>query len=151
MPLAEDNKLALANRFKVKVIAPNAIDLGSWQKISGLDVTFDVVEYRAGDSWNSRWYAPGMSKYSLVTLERTLSADTEKVKKWVSDTAKGATPPGQMVITLQDAAGEDVYEWEMRSAMVAKWSFSGLDATASKLAMETLQVVHLGFLDDDMA
>ena len=66
MPLADDVPLALANRFKVKVDAPGEIDLGSWAKVDGLDVTFDVVEYRAGDAWNSRWYCPGATKYSSL-------------------------------------------------------------------------------------
>ena len=29
------------------------------RRSTGLDVTFDVVEYRAGDAWNERWYCPG--------------------------------------------------------------------------------------------
>src|SRR6266511_2119584 len=117
MPLSEDSPLALANRFEVKVIAPNEVDLGSWAKVDGLDVTFDIVEYRAGDSDNSRWYAPGMTKYSTIKLTRTVSQkDTPKVKKWLSDTAfKHA--PGSVVITLMDSKKTPVMDWEMRSAM----------------------------------
>ena len=44
MPIANDMPLALANRFTVKVDAPGEIDLGSWAKVDGLDVTFDVVD-----------------------------------------------------------------------------------------------------------
>ena len=75
MPIANDVPLALANRFTVKVDAPGEVDLGSWAKVDGLDVTFDVVEYRAGDAWNSRWYAPGATKYSTVKLSRAVTAD----------------------------------------------------------------------------
>lgn len=150
MPLAETSPLALANRFNVKVIAPNEIDLGSWAKADGLDVTFDVIEYRAGDSWNQRWFSPGATKYSTVKLSRAVSHDTEKVRKWLSDTAK-KHEPGLLVITLMDASNTKVFEWEMRSAMPAKWAVSGFDANASKLATEQLDVVHLGFLDDDVS
>jgi phage tail-like protein len=150
MPIADDVPLALANRFTVKVDAPGEIDLGSWAKVDGLDVTFDVVEYRAGDAWNSRWYCPGATKYSTVKLSRAVTADTEKVKKWLSDTAK-SHKPGLMVIELKDSADKPVFTWEMRSAMPAKWSVSGFDASTSKIATEQLEVVHLGFLDDDIA
>ena len=102
MPIADDMPLALANRFTVKVDAPGEIDLGSWAKVDGLDVTFDVVEYRAGDAWNSRWYCPGATKYSTVKLSRAVTADTEKVRKWLSDTAK-SHKPGLMVIELKDS------------------------------------------------
>lgn len=42
-----------------------------------------------------------------------------------------------------------VFTWEMRSAMPSKWSVSGFDASTSKIATEQLEVVHLGFLEDD--
>jgi len=148
MAIANDIPLALANRFTVKVDAPGEIDLGSWAKVDGLDVTFDVVEYRAGDAWNSRWYCPGATKYSTVKLSRAVTADTEKVKKWLSDTAKNHKP-GLMVIELKDSADKKVFTWEMRSAMPSKWSVGGFDAGTSKIATEQLEVVHLGFLDDD--
>ena len=70
--------LALANRFKSRSTRPGEIDLGSWAKVDGLDVTFDVVEYRAGDAWNSRWYCPGATKYSTVKLSRAVTADTDE-------------------------------------------------------------------------
>jgi phage tail-like protein len=150
MPIADDAPLAISNRFTVKVDAPGEINLGSWSKVEGLDVTFDVVEYRAGDAWNSRWYCPGSTKYSTVKLSRAVTQDTEKVKKWISDTAKGHKP-GLMVIEARDSSDKVVFTWELRSAMPSKWSCNGLDASASRLLMETLEVVHLGFLDDDIA
>ena len=79
-----------------------------------------------------------------------MTADTEKVKKWLSDTAKNHKP-GLMVIELKDSADKPVFTWEMRSAMPSKWSVSGFDAGTSKIATEQLEVVHLGFLDDDIA
>jgi phage tail-like protein len=150
MKIADELPLGLANRFTVKVDAPGEVDLGSWAKVDGLDVTFDVVEYRAGDGWNSRWYAPGQTKYSTVKLSRAVTADTEKVKKWLSDTAK-SYKLGSMVIELKDAADNVIHKWEMRNAMPAKWAVTGFDAGTSKIATEQLDVVHLGFLDDDMA
>ncbi|MGZ4739433.1 MAG: phage tail protein [Ilumatobacteraceae bacterium] len=151
MPIANDVPLALANRFTVKVDAPGEIDLGSWAKVDGLDVTFDVVEYRAGDAWNSRWYCPGLTKYSTVKLSRAVTAtDTAKVKDWLSKTAMDHKP-GIMVIELRDSADKMVFSWEMRSAMPSKWSVSGFDAGTSKIATEQLEIVHLGFLDDDRA
>lgn len=148
MPIANDIPLALANRFKVKVDAPGEIDLGSWAKVDGLDVTFDIVEYRAGDAWNSRWYCPGATKYSTVKLSRAVTADTQKVKGWLSKTAL-EHKPGGMMIELRDSADKKVHEWHLRNAMPSKWSVSGFDASTSKIAVEQLEIVHLGFLDDD--
>lgn len=149
MPLAADSPLALANRFKVTVYVPGTMDLGSWAKVEGLDVSFDVVEYRSGDNGNDRWYANGFTKYSTVKLSRAVSADTAKVREWLSLTSRDGYTPGSLEITLLDSAGKTVFPWEMRSAMPAKWSIGGFDASVSKLATEQLEIVHMGFLDDE--
>ncbi|MGZ4674209.1 MAG: phage tail protein, partial [Ilumatobacteraceae bacterium] len=72
------------------------------------------------------------------------------VKDWLSKTAMDHKP-GIMVIELRDSADKMVFSWEMRSAMPSKWSVSGFDAGTSKIATEQLEIVHLGFLDDDRA
>jgi phage tail-like protein len=150
MALADNVALALSNRFKVTVDAPKVMDLGSWGTVAGLEVTIESIEYRAGDSWNQRWYSPGATKYENIKLSRTVTAATKDVKNWLSMTALKHVP-GSMKIVLLDAAGEPVHDWEVRSAMPVKWSVGGFDATANKLAIETLEIVHLGFLDDERA
>lgn len=143
--------LGLGNRFKVSVTVPSPMELGSWAKAEGLDVTFDVCEYRAGDSWNHRWYFPGSTKYSTVKLSRAVNADdTKKVKSWLNDTAT-KHEPGDIKVVLLDSKSTPVTDWLLRSAMPSKWAISGFDAGASKLAIETLEIVHLGFLEDDVA
>ena len=138
----------ISNRFKVKVIAPNEIDLGTWAKADGLSVTFDVIEHRTGDAGNDRWFSPGASTYEKVKLSRIVSVHTRKVRDWLSQTGFNYEP-GHAVVTLMDTAGKDVMEWEMRCVMPAKWSVSGFDATNGKLAVEQLDLMHLGFLDDE--
>ena len=48
MPLNDQSKIGLANRFGV-VVDQGSFDLGSWQKCEGLDVTWYMPDYRAGD------------------------------------------------------------------------------------------------------
>ena len=87
MPIADDVQLGLANRFLVTVI-PSTRSLGSWAKVEGLDVTWEVPDYRAGDAWNQRWFFPGTTKYTNVKLSRAANAkDTEEVKKWLDEVA----------------------------------------------------------------
>ena len=44
MPIADDVKLGLANRFLVTVIPSNR-SLGSWAKAEGLDVSWEVLPW----------------------------------------------------------------------------------------------------------
>jgi phage tail-like protein len=142
-----DTMLGLAMRFSV-TIDHGMYNLGSWQKVEGLDVQWEIVEYRAGDQKNQRWYFPGFTKYSNIKLSRAASKDdTEKVKKWLnSNSFKMEKQSGS--VKLLDAKGEEVASWDLENVIPVHWSVSGFDATASKLAIETLELAHAGFLDE---
>lgn len=148
MPIAADALLGLANRFHLKV-TPSDNDLGTWAKAEGLDVAWEVCEYRAGDAGNERWYFPGNTKYATVKLTRAACEDSKKVKKWLSDTSWDHKVGMQAVLTLFDSSGQEVIDWEFRDIMPVKWSIQGFDAGASKVALETLELNHMGFLTDE--
>jgi phage tail-like protein len=146
MPLNDQTKLGLANRFTVTIDFAT-YNLGSWAQADGLDVKWDVAEYRAGDNGNSRWYFPGNTQYSTIRLTRAACEDSQKVKKWLSDTSFTWKPYSGKIV-LHDSAGAPVMDWELQQVMPVKWSISGFDAGASKVATETLELAHLGFLED---
>jgi len=148
MPIGAETTLGLAMRFLVK-IDNTPYDLGSWSKVTGLDVTWDVCEYRAGDNDNERWYFPGVTKYSTIKLERAAeSAGTAEVQKWLnSNSFNHEVQSGS--IELQDAKKTKVLSWTLRHVIPVKWSVSGFEATAAKVALETLELAHMGFLEDE--
>jgi hypothetical protein len=41
-------------------------------------------------------------------------------------------------------------EWDLKNVMPVRWSITGFDAGASRVATETLELAHLGFLADEM-
>ncbi len=148
MPLTDASMLGMANRFKVTV-HHGEYDLGSWAQVDGLDVKWDLAEYRAGDSGNERWYFPANTHYSVVKLTRAATAESTKVRKWLKTNSFGFTPQVAEVI-LCDASGAPVGDpWELKHVMPLRWSITGFDAGASKVATETLELHHRGFLDDE--
>jgi len=148
MALTDTSSIGLANRFVVSMSGKSAYDLGSWSKAEGLDVAWDIAEYRMGDGGNDRLYFPGNTKYTNVKLIRGVSEETQKVKDWLNknswemDVFEGS-------IQLFTTAAKKVTEWTLRDVMPAKWSITSFDAGASQVAMETLELVHRGFLDDE--
>ena len=72
MALNDNSIIGLVNRFTAKVIGESEYDLGSWYKIDGLDVTWDVADTRVGDQGNYRWIMPANTKYSAVKLSREI-------------------------------------------------------------------------------
>lgn len=140
-------QIGMSMRFKV--VIHGEYDLGSWSKVSGLDVEWTLAEYRAGDQGNDRWYFPGPTKYTNVTLERACEADgTEKVRRWLSSNSFKMTPQTGAV-TLLDAMNEEVTTWDLEHIVPVKWSITPFESTASTVAKETLTIAHMGFLADD--
>jgi phage tail-like protein len=101
-----------------------------------------------GDGGNDRLYFPGNTKYTNVKLIRGVSEETEKVKQWLNKNSwEMEVFTGS--IQLYTTAAKKVTEWTLRDVMPAKWSITSFDAGASQVAMETLELVHRGFLEDE--
>jgi phage tail-like protein len=110
-------------------------------------VSWQQAEYRAGDAGNTRWYFPGNTEYQPIKLTRAASEDSQKVKKWLSETSFTWKPyTGQVV--LHDSAGTEVMSWTLQHVMPVRWQITSFDAMASQVAIETLELTHMGFLDD---
>lgn len=150
MPLTDTSKVGLSNRFVVSMAGMKKWDLGSWSKAEGLDVTWDVAEYRMGDGGNDRLYFPGNTKYQNVKLSRAVSEEFAKTKEWL-DSTSWKWEPFEAKIELHTSKIEDnsIAVWTLRDVMPSKWNVSTFDAGASQVAIETLELVHRGFLDDE--
>jgi phage tail-like protein len=145
--LGDATLLGMANRFTVK-IDNGEWDLGSWSQIEGLDVKWDIAEYRAGDSGNERWYFPGNTHYSMIRMTRAASTESAKVRDWLDKTSFNWAPQTAH-IKLHDSSGTPIVPWELKKIMPVKWSISSFDASASRVATETLELNHMGFLADE--
>jgi phage tail-like protein len=146
---SDKEMLGLVNRFDVTVTG--GPDLGSWSRVEGLDVTFDAAEYRAGDHGNHRWFYPGNTKYTNVKFSRGANKkDTPNVQSWLSEVAK-KFKLGEIKVTLRDAHHEAVSDWSLKDAYPIKWSINGFDSGGGTVAIETLEIIHNGFLDDEQA
>jgi len=150
MALNDQSKIGLGNRFKVTVVSPGKWELGSWAKADGLDVTWEVPEYRMGDGWNQRLFFPANTKYSTVKLTRAAdSNDSPKVRQWLETNAKKHDLQSVIKVELCDSQGAKVLDWELKNIVIKKWQVTSMDAGSSSVAIETLEIDHEGFLDDD--
>lgn len=148
--LSDTTKVGLANRFLVTIM-PQKFSLGSFQKCEGLDVTWDMPDYRTGDAGNARWFFPANTKYTSVKLIRAVSDDSNFVREWLDSNSFnfGATR-SSVTIELFDSTGAPpaLLTWDLQNAQVKKWSISNMDAGASAISVETLEFEHEGFLND---
>lgn len=150
MPLSDSSKIGLSNRFVVKMSGKSEYDLGSWTKADGLDVSWDVAEYRAGDGGNDRFYFVGNTKYNNIKLTRAVSDETTKVRQWLDKNSfESELFVGSIELHTSHKADGPLTDWELRDVMPVKWSVTTMDAGASQVAMELLELAHRGFLKDE--
>ena len=142
--MPDDLSFGLALRFEVKI---DGHDLGAWSKVQGLDVHFDILKFQQGGTDNMTYYAPGRTNYQDVKLFRAMTKDSSKVLDWLSGLQKNPTK-GTGSITLLDASGKPVFSWDLRGVLPKTWSGPQLDAGTAAVAVETLELVHEGFLKD---
>lgn len=152
MPLSQDALLGMAMRFQVVV---DDINLGSWATCRGLTVEFKSQLVNEGANYEYQVILPDRLSYSSVTLTRAMTkADSQSVQAYLSKVVSkwyDANSPtdyiaGTAKITLLDAHGGEVTSWTLRSVYPKKWSGPDLNASGRDFAIETLELIHEGFL-----
>lgn len=151
MSFSETDQLGMAFRFDVIV---DGFSLGSWASCKGLGVTFkhDKITELGQHAYTT--YVPGRAEYTPVTLQRAMkSGDWGTTKTWLEKVTAdgwltGSTGMNTATITLKDAKLGDVATWTLKNAMPSSWKGPQLDAAGKTVAIETLEIVHEGFLDD---
>ena len=145
MSIASDVLMGLAMRFTV-TIDNSPYDLGSWSKASGLEVSWDLAEHRAGDSGNDRWYYPGIAKYPNVKLTRPVTkATADKIPMWLTSLAKGVQRK-TATIEARTVMGEVIVAWGLTGVVPVRWTGPQFTLDSPKVATETLELAHHGFI-----
>jgi phage tail-like protein len=133
----------LALRFKVTIDGQH--ELGNWHKCDGLNVEYDIQEYREGGQNGYVHRLPGRAKYENVKLTRPVDSSTMSVAGWLASIQLRVVR-GTAQITVLDPSGEELAEWILIEVFPVRWSGPSLDVNGNQVAMETLELVHNGFL-----
>ena len=127
--------------FRVEI---QGINSSSFSEVRGLEVSIDVVEYRAGDAkLNTEQKLPGLYKVTDVTLKRGLTRDLA-LWNWITNAMVGTVNRADVLIRLLDQSENPVLVWKLRNAWPCKWSGPVLNAGSSDVAIEELVLCHEG-------
>jgi phage tail-like protein len=147
----------------------NHFNLGMWNKVEGLDVQWDVVDYRAGDAGNYRWIAIGLPKYQPVKLTRYITPKRHtQLRAWLeSNSFKSMQDSASIkLFAAQASSAKDikayegkvnggggprtvVAEWVLEGVVPARYAVASFDASSTKVVTETLELAHVGWLQSD--
>jgi phage tail-like protein len=120
----------------------DGITSGGFARVKGISREVKYESYREGGVNEYEHKLITQVSYPVVVLERGLALDD--LWKWAQATADGDVQRKTLFIRLQDEAGEKMWAWQVENALPVKWSASDLDAQASQVVVESLELAHHG-------
>lgn len=129
--------------------------MAAFSEVTGIDATVDVVEFRQGNSHSlSPVKIPGLVKHGNITLKMGYTIGNG-FKKWIQScvsSTRGAMPRKQInieLIDIRDGAPSSAYTavkgpvyWTLKEAWVTKYTGPDLNASASEVAIETVELAY---------
>ena len=115
---------------------------GAFLRVKGLSREVRIESYREGGVNEYEHKLLTQVSYPVVVFERGLALDD--LWKWAQAAADGDVTRRNIRVRLQDASENRAWGWQIEQALPVKWSSSDLDANASQVVMETLELAHHG-------
>jgi phage tail-like protein len=134
---------AVAVCFSVSV---DKDDLGSFNSCEGLGCEFVIEQREEGGNNGMVWQLPTRIKYPNVKLSRPVTRDSQKITSWISGMAAGVKRR-TAVIEAKTLEGKTIASWSLSEVIPVRWTGPQLSAEQTKVATETLELAHHGFLD----
>lgn len=126
-------------------IDDSSYDLGLFTTCEGLGCEVTIETRQEGGNNGYAHQLPGPMKYTNVKFTRPLNADSSKVSSWMASMV-GGIKRCTAVIEAMTMDGTRVCLWELRDVMPVKWTGPQFSAESPKVAMETFEIAHHGFL-----
>lgn len=139
----------------------------SFQKVTGLKSSVEVIEYREGNMPDRMEKFAGMMTYDSVTLERGISKD-EDFNNWMklvcdvnAATPAGGVAPGgapdfgagkyrkDITISLHNKQGAVVKNYVLKNAFPSEYTIGDFDATSNDIVISSLVLQHHGIIESN--
>jgi phage tail-like protein len=150
--MAYDDEIAVTVRFVVQL---DDMDLGAFNSCEGLGAEVVIEQREEGGNNGFIWQLPTRIKYPTIKLSRPLTRSTEQVAKWFTATMTGGgrvrsdTAKTTGYIQAMTGDGTVVATWGLLDVVPVRWTGPSLNPESPKVATETVEIAHHGFLHTD--
>ena len=134
--------MAVSVFFLVKI---DDNDLGSFNSCDGLGVEVVLEQREEGGNNGFVWQLPTRVKYSNVKLTRPVGKDSVKLTAWLMSFAAGVKRQ-TATISAMSADRKVVATWNLDGVVPVRWTGPSLNPDSPKIATETIELAHHGFL-----
>lgn len=139
MPEARVLDPAVAFRFEVNARDANM----GFSKVSGLREESEVIEYREGTDAIQHRKLPGLRTFPNLVLERGVGPGFVLVQ-WRDDVIRCQNFRTQVQVVVKNCDGTPSRAYTFEKAWPVALEFSDLDAGASEVQIETVELAHEG-------
>jgi phage tail-like protein len=127
------------------VVSIDDKDLGAFNSCEGLGIEVVLEQREEGGNNGFVWQLPTRLKYSNVKLSRPLGPDTMKVARWFASMTGGVTRKTATIVA-KSSDDVEVARWSLQDVVPVRWSGPSLNLDSPKVATETIEIAHHGFL-----
>lgn len=129
----------------------DSVDVGGFQRASGLTMQMETVEYQEGGHNDAVHKLPGQFSHSNLVLEKGLTNRTV-LWDWIQDVRSPSKPTEEarknVRVKLHSGYKEKkMWGWEFQSAYPVQWDGPKLTSEGSGgvVAVQSLEFAHSGF------
>jgi phage tail-like protein len=141
------------------VVEITGFEQAGFAKVTGLQHSIEVIDYREGGENEVMRKLPGQSTFEPVVLERGCS-DSQMFNEWISlifssDRIDGNQPDETswrrtVTIYLRDKSGNRVKKWTVLNAWPSQHMVNNLDASGNEVLIETLTLQNEGIKEESL-
>lgn len=116
-----------------------------FQEVSGLKLSTEFIEYRAGnDPTYIKQRIPGMKSFENITLKKGMFKDDTALYDWYADVQANVERREDITISLLDEEGTPLMTWTIVNCFPISITFPDLNGEANEIGIEELEIAHEG-------
>ena len=121
-------------------------NLGAFMTCDGLSLEIQVEQREEGGNNLYVHQLPGRIKYTNIKFTRPVNAESAKVRDWLASMTGGGIKRTTAEIVAMTPDGKKVASWGLTGVIPVKWQGPSFSVDSPKVATETLELAHHGFL-----
>ena len=141
--MADITDPAVALYFKVTI---DRHDLGLFNSFEGLSWQANVETREEGGNNDFVHKLPGRFTYNNIKLTRPVNSDSKKIAQWFASMQTKVERTTAQIVAV-DTKGNEIAQWGFLGVVPVSWTGPSFSVDGTKVATETLELAHHGFID----
>jgi len=119
---------------------------GSFISCEGLGVEVAVEKHEEGGNNDFVHQLPGRITYPNIKFTRPINNESSRVSDWLAEMSASRVKRHTASIQAMTADGTVVCTWNLHGVILVRWTGPQLGVEGPKVATETIELAHHGFL-----